>query len=187
LRADVYSGAIFANAIAFFIIVASAAAFYTRGITLNSAADAARALEPIAGSYATLLFAIGLFGASMLAAGVLPIATATSITEVFGFEAGLSRSWRQAPIFHILFTGLIVLGVAINLIPGLSLFQVLLTTQILNGVLLPVILISMLRLVNDREIMGEHVNGPLRNIVAWGTTIATSVLSLVAIVFTFVR
>ncbi|HEX3723847.1 MAG TPA: Nramp family divalent metal transporter [Nitrolancea sp.] len=186
-RADVYSGAIFANAIAFFIIVASAAAFYTRGITLNSAADAARALEPIAGSYATLLFAIGLFGASMLAAGVLPIATAASMTEVFGFEAGVSRTWRQAPIFHGLFTGLIVLGVVINLIPGLSLFQVLLTTQILNGVLLPVILISMLRLVNNREIMGDHVNGPLRNIVAWGTTIATSLLSVVAIVFTFVR
>ncbi len=186
-RADVYAGSIFANLIAFFIIVAAAAAFYSRGIPLNSAADAARALEPVAGSYAKLLFATGLFGASMLAAGVLPIATASSISEVFGFEAGLNRNWRQAPVFNGLFTGLIVIGVVVNLIPGLSLYQVLLTTQILNGVLLPVILVSMLLLVNDREIMGEQINGPVRNVVAWGTTIATSILSVVAIVFTFVR
>lgn len=186
-RADVYSGAIFANLIAFFIIVAAAAAFYSRGITLNTAADAARALEPVAGRYATVLFGIGLFGASMLAAGVLPIATASSISEVFGFEAGVNRTWRQAPVFNGLFTGLIAIGVLVNLIPGLSLFQVLLTTQVLNGMLLPVILVTMLLLVNDREIMGDQVNGPLRNMIAWGTTIATSLLSLVAIVFTFVR
>lgn len=185
-RADVYSGAIFANLIAFFIIVAAAAAFYSHGISLNTATDAARALEPVAGADAKVLFGIGLFGASMLAAGVLPIATATSISEVFGFEAGLNRGWRQAPVFNALFTGLIVLGVIVNLIPGLSLFQVLLTTQTLNGVLLPVILISMLILVNDREIMGDQVNGHARNVIAWGTTIATSLLSLVAIVFTFV-
>ncbi len=186
-RADVYSGAIFANLIAFFIIVAAAAALYGSGITLNSAADAARALEPVAGSYARILFAAGLFGASMLAAGVLPIATASSLSEVFGFESGLQHGWRQAPVFNGLFAGLIVVGVVVNLIPGLSLFQVLLTTQILNGVLLPVILVSMLVLVNDREIMGDQVNGRVRNVIAWVTTIATSVLSLIAIVFTFVR
>ncbi len=186
-RVDVYSGALFANLIAFFIIVAAAAAFYSRGISVNSAADAARALEPVAGSYARVLFAAGLFGASMLAAGVLPIATASSLSEVFGFESGLNQGWRQAPVFNGLFAGLIVVGVVVNLIPGLSLFQVLLTTQILNGVLLPVILVSMLILVNDREIMGDQVNGNVRNVIAWGTTIATSVLSLIAIVFTFVR
>ncbi len=102
-RADVYSGAIFANLIAFFIIVAAAAAFYGSGITLNSAADAARALEPVAGSYARVLFAAGLFGASMLAAGVLPIATASSLSEVFGFESGLQHGWRQAPVFNATF------------------------------------------------------------------------------------
>jgi NRAMP (natural resistance-associated macrophage protein)-like metal ion transporter len=183
-RADVYSGAVFANLIAFFIIVSTAAALYESGVDLSTATDAARALEPVAGSYAKVLFAVGLFGASTLAAGVLPIATARSISEVFGFEAGLGFAWREAPVFYGLLTGLIGLGVAINLIPGLSLFQVLVTTQVINGVLLPVILFSMLRLVNDPEIMGDQVNPPLRNLVAWATAIAASVLSILAIVFT---
>ncbi len=183
-RLDVYSGAVFANAIAYCIIVATAATLFARGVELTGAADAARALEPVAGVYAKALFAVGLFGASVLAAGVLPIATARSIAEVFGFEASLRRSWRQAPVFHGLFSGLILLGAAGALTPGLSLFQILLATQVINGVLLPIILFAMLRLVNDSEIMGPYVNGPLRNALAWATAIGASVLSLAVIAVT---
>ena len=143
--------------------------------------DAARALVPLAGPYAEILFAVGLFGASMLAAGVLPLATAYSISEAFGFEKGVSSSFREAPIFVGVFTFLVVLGAVIAMTPGLSLINILLVTQVVNGVLLPVILIAVLKLINDRELMGRQVNGPIYNAAAGLTTVIVSALSILVV------
>jgi NRAMP (natural resistance-associated macrophage protein)-like metal ion transporter len=183
-RADVWTGTIFAVAIVFFITVSTAATLHVHGIEIESAADAARALEPLAGRYAGLLFGVGLFGASMLAAGVLPLATAYSISEALGFEKGVSRSFREAPIFLGIFTFLVATGALVAIIPGLPLIRVLLVTQVMNGLLLPVLLFAILRLVNDRDLMGTHVNGTLYNIAAWLTAILVSALSLLLIVTT---
>jgi NRAMP (natural resistance-associated macrophage protein)-like metal ion transporter len=183
-RLDVWVGTLFAILIVFFIIISTAATLHKQGIRVESAADAARALRPLAGSYAETLFAVGLFGASMLAAGVLPLATAYSITEALGFEKGVSRSFREAPIFIGIFTFLIAVGAAIAVIPQLPLVRVLLVTQVINGLLLPVILFAVLKLVNDRELMGNHVNGPLYNLGAWLTTITVTVLSVLYILVT---
>ncbi|MEK6333415.1 MAG: Nramp family divalent metal transporter [Acidobacteriota bacterium] len=183
-RADVWIGTVCAIVIVFFIVVSTAATLHVHGEHVETAAQAARALKPLAGPYAELLFAIGLFGASMLAAGVLPLATAYSISEAFGFEKGVSSSFREAPIFLGIFTFLVALGASIAMMPGLPLIQVLLVTQVINGILLPVVLIAILRLVNNRELMGAHVNGPLLNIAAWATTIVVSALSLLLILTT---
>jgi NRAMP (natural resistance-associated macrophage protein)-like metal ion transporter len=183
-RIDVWVGTVLAILIVFFIVVSTAATLNVHGQHIDSAAEAASALRPLAGPYAQMLFAIGLFGASMLAAGVLPLATAYSISEAFGFEKGVSSSFREAPIFLGVFTFLVVLGATVAMMPGLSLIRVLLVTQVINGVLLPVILVAVLKLVNNRELMGPHVNGPLYNIAAWLTTLIVSALSLLLIVST---
>jgi Mn2+/Fe2+ NRAMP family transporter len=183
-RTDVWVGTIFAILIAFFIVVSTAATLHKYGIHIESAEDAARALRPFASKYAELLFAIGLFGASMLAAGVLPLATAYSISEALGFEKGVSRSFREAPIFLGTFTFLVAVGAAIAAIPGLPLFRVLLVTQVINGLLLPVVLLAVLRLVNNKDLMGSYVNGPIYNAAAWLTAIVVTVLSLLYIVIT---
>ena len=181
-KTDVWVGTIFAVLIVFFIVVSTAATLHKANIQVVSAADAAQALRPLAGRYAETLFGVGLFGASMLAAGVLPLATAYSISEALGFEKGVSRSFREAPIFLGTFTFLVAVGAAIAVIPNLPLIRVLLVTQVINGLLLPVVLFAVLRLVNDREIMGDHVNGPLYNIAAWMTAIIVTLLSLLYIV-----
>jgi len=183
-KIDVWVGTIFAILIVFFIVVSTAATLHQSGIEINTAADAARALRPLAGRYAEILFGFGLFGASMLAAGVLPLATAYSISEALGFEKGVSRSFREAPIFLGTFTFLVAVGAAIAIVPNLPLFRVLLVTQVINGLLLPVILFAVLRLVNDREIMGRHVNGPLYNLLAWATVIVVTAISLLYILVT---
>jgi NRAMP (natural resistance-associated macrophage protein)-like metal ion transporter len=183
-RADVIVGTVFAMGTAMFIVVSTSATLHKLGIHITSAADAAQALQPLAGPYAALLFAVGLFGASMLAAGVLPLATAYSISEALGFEKGVSRTFREAPIFVGIFTFLIVAGAAVAMIPGLPLFRVLIVTQVINGLLLPVILISILRLVNNRELMGDHVNGPVFNIIAVITVVIVSALSLLLLLAT---
>lgn len=180
-KIDVWAGTIFAILIAFFIVVCTAATVHKAGIQITSATDAAHALRPLAGRYAETLFGIGLFGASMLAAGVLPLATAYSISEALGFEKGVSRSFREAPIFLGTFTFLVAVGAAIAIVPNLPLFHVLLVTQVINGLLLPVVLFAVLRLVNDRELMGRYVNGPLYNLAAWLTAIVVTVLSLLFI------
>lgn len=177
-KMDVWVGTMLAMLVVFFIVVSTAATLHKHGLHIESAADAARALRPLAGPYAETLFAIGLFGASMLAAGVLPLATAYSISEALGFEKGVSRSFREAPIFIGIFTFLVATGAAIAVVPNLPLIKVLLVTQVINGVLLPVILFAVLRLVNDRDLMGSHVNGPLYNIAAWTTVIIVTLLSL---------
>jgi len=185
-RIDVWVGTVLAILIVFFIVVSTAATLNSHGQHVDSAAEAATALRPLAGPYAEVLFAIGLFGASMLAAGVLPLATAYSISEAFGFEKGVSSSFREAPIFIGVFTFLVVLGATVAMMPGLSLIRVLIVTQVINGVLLPVILIAILKLVNNRELMGTQVNGPLYNIAAWLTTIIVSGLSILMIVSTVI-
>jgi len=183
-KLDIWVGVIFSDLIVFFIVVSTAATLYKSGFQVASAADAARALSPLAGKYAETLFGIGLFGASMLAAGVLPLATAYSISEALCFEKGVSRSFREAPIFLGVFTFLVAVGAAIAVIPNLPLIQVLLVTQVINGLLLPIVLFAVLRLVNSRDLMGSHVNGPLYNLAAWLTVIIVTCLSLVFILIT---
>jgi NRAMP (natural resistance-associated macrophage protein)-like metal ion transporter len=183
-KLDVWVGTIFAILIVFFIIVSTAATLHKAGIQITSAADAAHALRPLAGRYAQTLFGLGLFGASMLAAGVLPLATAYSISEALGFEKGVSRSFREAPIFLGTFTFLVAVGALIAIVPNLPLIRVLLVTQVINGLLLPIVLFAVLKLVNDREVMGRYVNGPIYNVLAWLTAIVVTILSLLYIVIT---
>jgi len=183
-KIDVWVGTVFAILIVFFIIVSTAATLHKAGIQINSATEAAQSLRPLAGRYAEVLFGLGLFGASMLAAGVLPLATAYSISEALGFEKGVSRSFREAPIFLGTFTFLVAVGAAIAIVPNLPLFRVLLVTQVINGLLLPIVLFAVLRLVNNRELMGSHVNGPIYNIGAWLTAILVTILSLLFILIT---
>jgi Mn2+/Fe2+ NRAMP family transporter len=183
-KLDVWVGTIFALLIVFFIIVSTAATLHKSGIQITSAADAAHALRPLAGRYAQTLFGLGLFGASMLAAGVLPLATAYSISEALGFEKGISRSFREAPIFLGTFTFLVAVGAAIAIVPNLPLIRVLLVTQVINGLLLPIVLFAVLRLVNNREVMGRYVNGPIYNAAAWLTAIVVTILSLLYILIT---
>ena len=184
-KTDVWIGTVFAILIVFFIVVSTAATLHKTGIQITSAEDAARALRPLAGRYAETLFGIGLIGASMLAAGVLPLATAYSISEALGFEKGVSRSFREAPIFLGTFTFLVAFGAAIAVIPNLPLIRVLLVTQVINGLLLPIVLFAILRLVNNRELMGTHVNGPIYNVAAWLTAILVTIISLLYLLMTF--
>ncbi|MFN2491734.1 MAG: Nramp family divalent metal transporter [Pyrinomonadaceae bacterium] len=183
-RMDVWVGTILAILVVFFIVVSTAATLHKHGLHIESAADAARALKPLAGPYAETLFAVGLFGASMLAAGVLPLATAYSISEALGFEKGVSRSFREAPIFLGVFTFLVAVGAAIAVIPNLPLIRVLLVTQVINGLLLPIILFAIMRLVNNRELMGRHANGPAYNAAAWVTAIGITAVSFLFILTT---
>lgn len=179
VRADAVVGTIFACVIAAFIVICTAATLNIQGITeLDSAATAAKSLAPIAGIYAQYLFAVGLFGAAMLAMGVLPLATAYSVSEALGFEKGLSHSFREAPIFLGIFSTLIFIGAFVALIPGIPPIKLLLFTQCVNGLLLPIILVAIVSLAGNREIMGEYRNNFLFNCAAWLITIVVSILSL---------
>ena len=178
-RADVVVGSVLSDLVALFIIVSTAATLYASGILVTTAEDAARALEPLAGPYARTLFGVGLFGASMLAASVLPLSTAYAVCGAFGWERGVSRAWSEAPIFNTLYTALIAFSAAFVLIPGLPLIQVIVATQFLNGLLLPIVLIFVVRLVNDRDLMGKYTNSTLFNILSYGTTAILILLSVV--------
>lgn len=181
-RVDTYFGAIFSNLIALFIIISTAATLFVHNISIETAADAARALGPLAGRHAQTLFAVGLFGASMLAAAVLPLSTAYSLSEAFGFEKGVSKSFREAPVFMSIFSGLIALGAVVAMIPGLPLLKVLIMVQVINGLLLPAVLFSILLLINNRDVMGRYTNGPWQNLLGWGTAIFVSLLSITFVV-----
>jgi len=182
VRIDAISGVVFACVISAFIVISTAATLHQSGITeIESAADAAQALAPVVGQYAKYLFAVGLFGASMLAMGVLPLTTAYSITEALGFEKGLSHSFREAPIFLGIFTSLIVIGAVIALVPGIPQIKLLLFTQCINGLLLPVLLISIVLLSSNREIMGDYCNSFLYKCLAWTIAVVVSMLSLLLI------
>jgi NRAMP (natural resistance-associated macrophage protein)-like metal ion transporter len=181
-RADVIVGTLFACLISAFIVICTAATLHAAGITdIDTAATAAESLVPFVGPYAKYLFAVGLLGAAMLAMGVLPLATAYSLSEALGFEKGLSRSFREAPIFLGIFTSLMVIGAVVALIPGIPQINLLLITQCVNGLLLPVILIAIVKLASSEEIMGEFKNTTWFNVLAWTITAVVSVLSLLLI------
>jgi NRAMP (natural resistance-associated macrophage protein)-like metal ion transporter len=169
-RIDAYFGAFFSNLMSVFMIIATAATLHAVGKTnIESAADAAQALEPVVGSSAKALFAIGLLGASLLAGAVLPLATSYAISEAFGIPKGVSLDFRRGRVFFGLFTALIVVGTLLALVPGLPVIQLLVAVQVLNGILLPIILIFILRLINDKHLTGDLKNTRLYNVLGWGT------------------
>lgn len=180
-RADAIIGVFFANLVAAFIVISTAATLHSQGIRIETAADAAQSLAPVAGQYAKYIFAVGLFGASMLAMGVLPLATAYSVSEALGFEKGLSHSFKEAPIFLGIFSSLILIGAVVALVPGIPQIKLLILTQCVNGLLLPVLLVAIVLLSSSREIMGEYKNSFFYNCLAWFITVAVSLLSLLLI------
>jgi NRAMP (natural resistance-associated macrophage protein)-like metal ion transporter len=177
-RLDVIIGCIITDVVAFFIIVACAATLFKVGVKVETADQAAAALAPLAGHYASWLFAFGLFNASFFAATILPLATAYYVCEAFGWESGIDKKWKEAPQFYWLYTGIVMLGAAVVLIPHLPLLQIMLISQIINGMLLPFILIFMLLLINDEKLMGRYRNGPIFNGIAWVTTVIMIVLTI---------
>ncbi|WP_315066407.1 Nramp family divalent metal transporter [uncultured Clostridium sp.] len=176
---DVVVGSIITVIVAFFIIVACGATLNKSGIQIGEAKDAALALQPLAGAFASEIFAFGLFIASIFSATILPLATAFYICEAFGFEAGIDKSLKEAPEFFTLFTIIILVGIIIILIPGAPLIEITLGSQVINGVLLPMVLVCMMLMVNNKEIMGEYVNGRIKNAIGWITIIVLIVLTLI--------
>ena len=181
-KIDVTFGSAWGNVISAFIIIVSAATLFKAGIRVEDAKDAAMALAPLAGEASTILFAAGLLGASLLAVSVLPLSTTYALCEAFGFERGLNRSLRDAPVFYGAFIGIVVLSVLIVLIPGMPLFQMMILSQTINAILLPVILALVLKLANDQAVMGRYRNSKLTNVLA---IIITSLIVLVTIVLLF--
>lgn len=181
-RIDVIVGSIFAVFVAAFITIACAATLYANGQHIDTAKDAAVALGPLAGQYAATLFGLGLLNASVFSAAILPLSTAYVVCEAFGWESGVSLDVSEAPAFFTIYTALIVLGAAIILLPIRSLIEAMLASQTLNGVLLPVILVVMLRLINDRRLMGRYVNGPLFNTLTWTAVVILIALTLILVI-----
>jgi NRAMP (natural resistance-associated macrophage protein)-like metal ion transporter len=181
-RLDVIMGCFVTSIVAFFIIMTCAATMYLQGIPIETAADAARALAPLAGKYASWLFAFGLFNASVFAASILPLATAYTVCEGIGWESGIDKKFGDAPQFYVLYTSLIVLGALAILVPGAPLIGIMLVSQVLNGMLLPFVLVFMLLLINNKKLMGEYTNSRLFNVLAWGTTIIMSILTILLVV-----
>jgi len=177
-RLDAYIGSVAAGLIAFFIIVACGATLYPNGIRVESAKDAALALEPFAGRYATILFAFGLLNASIFSAAILPLSTAYAVCEALGWETGVDRRPKEAPGFFTIFTLMIVVGAVPILFPRTPLVAIMFWSQTLNGVLLPLVLVVMLKLINDPSLMGRHVNTVPFNLVAWGTAAVMTALSV---------
>lgn len=176
---DVIAGCIFTDVVAWFIIVACAATLYAHGYrNVQDAKDAAQALRPLAGDYAYILFAAGLFNASLFAASILPLSTAYTVCEGLGFESGVGMKFGEAPVFYWLYTALIVAGGAVILVPNLPLVKITILSQVVNGVVLPFVLIFMLLLINKKDLMGEYVNSRLFNVIAWATTMIVIALTL---------
>jgi Mn2+/Fe2+ NRAMP family transporter len=184
-RLDVFLGAALAGLFAFFIIVVTGSVLHPAGIQVTSAEAAAQALVPLAGARAGLLFAVGLCGASLLGAVIMPLSTSYAICEAFGWESGISKNFREAPVFMSLFTLLIVLGAIVVLIPGISLIPLIISAQIANGVLLPIVLVFILRLATDRRVMGDAVNGRTATVLGWGIAGIAGSLSIAYLVASF--
>jgi NRAMP (natural resistance-associated macrophage protein)-like metal ion transporter len=171
-RLDVIVGCVFAVVVAWFIVVACAATLYTHGHhDVRDAADAAQALHPLAGDYAYILFAMGLLNASLFAAAILPLSTAYTVCEGLGFESGLDKKFREAPFFYWLYTLLIAAGAGVVLLPHLPLIKIAIFSQVVNGMVLPFVLIFMLKLINKKELMGDHANTRIFNVIAWITVL----------------
>jgi len=179
---DITVGCVATIVVAFFIMVACGATLHPNGIQINEAKDAALALEPLAGKLASGVFAFGLFVASVFSATILPLATAFYVSEAFGFEAGIDKKWDDAKEFYSLYTGILIISVLIILVPNAPLIQISIWTQVLNGVLLPVVLVSMILLINNKKIMGKYVNKPVQNIIGWSAVLILTVLSLMLVV-----
>jgi len=185
-RLDTYLGALMTDTVSFFIIVSCAVLLHPRGILIETAAEAAAALGPVAGRYAALLFAVGLLNASAMGASVVPLSTAHAVAEAFGWESTVGRRFSQAPVFIGLYTVLLILGAGAVLAPGLDLVHTMLLAQTVNGILLPLILILMLKLASDRRLMGRYANTRLANAVSWAAAsilIALTISLLVSSIF----
>ena len=185
-KVEVYMGAVFTDAIDLFIVLACAATLYKEGIVVEAAQDAARALAPLAGQAASFLFGFGLLNVSILGAAILPLTTAYAVCEAFGLESGLDKGFDEAPAFNGLLTTFIALPALVAIIPGLPLVKVMLLSQDVNGILLPIILIYVLKIINDPKVMGDHVNGRVYNTIAWGFSVALIGLSVTLVLSPFV-
>jgi Mn2+/Fe2+ NRAMP family transporter len=184
-RLDVIVGCFFTDIVAWFIIVACAATMYAHGMTnINVPSDAAEAMKPLAGRYAFILFAVGLFNASVFAASILPLSTAYTVCEGLGFESGVDKKFSEAKFFYWFYTLLIAAGAAVVLIPNFPLVRVIILSQVLNGILLPVVLVFIIKLINRKELMGKHVNKRWMNVTAWVTSAVVIALSMALMVST---
>jgi Mn2+/Fe2+ NRAMP family transporter len=177
-RLDVIIGCIMAIIVAFFIVVACASTIHVQGLRIETAADAAVALKPLVGKHASFLFAFGLFNASLFAACILPLSTAYYICEGMGWESGIDKDFRNAPQFFWLFTTIIILSAAFILIPNAPLIMIMFLSQVVNGAVLPFVLVFRLILINDKNLMGGYTNGPFFNLIAWITIVIMIILTL---------
>ncbi len=176
---DIIIGCLATVVVAFFIIVACASTLHPQGVVINEAKDAALALMPLAGNLAAVVFAFGLFIASIFSATILPLAASFYICEAFGFEAGIDKKWKEAPEFFILYTGMLVISMAIILIPDAPLIKITLISQILNGMFLPIVLVSIMLIVNKKKVMGDHTNRLFNNVIGWSTVIILIALTII--------
>ncbi len=183
---DVYAGSFMTVFIAFFIVLATGTILHPAGVVVDSAEQAALALEPLAGDFASHLFAVGLLNASFLAAFVLPLATAYGLSEAFGWESGINKSFKEAPQFLGFYTAFIVIGAGMILLPTIPLIKIMFLSQTINGILLPFVLVIMLRLVNDKELMGEYVNSKRMNVITWFTVAILILLTVMLVVTSFI-
>jgi Mn2+/Fe2+ NRAMP family transporter len=179
---DIVVGCVITVVVAFFIMVACGSTLHPNGIQINEAKDAALALKPFAGKLASEVFAFGLFVASVFSATILPLATAFYVSEAFGFEAGIDKKWDEAKEFYTLYTGILIISVIIILIPNAPLIQISIWSQVINGILLPVVLVCMILLINSKKIMGIYVNKPVQNIIGWGAVIVLTGLSIMLLI-----
>jgi NRAMP (natural resistance-associated macrophage protein)-like metal ion transporter len=179
---DIVVGCVITVVVAFFIMVACGSTLHPNGIQINEAKDAALALKPLAGKMASMVFAFGLFVASVFSATILPLATAFYVSEAFGFEAGIDKKWDEAKEFYSLYTGILIISVIVILIPDAPLIQISIWSQVINGVLLPVVLVCMILLINSKKIMGTYVNKPLQNIIGWSAVVILTGLSLMLLI-----
>ena len=183
-RFDIVTGSVIAQVVAFFIILVCAETLFKNGIRIETAKEAALALKPLAGNYCTYLFAFGLVNASLLATSVLPLSTTYLICEGLGWEVGIDKKFVEAPQFYGFYSLMIFLGAGIILYPGLPLIRIMYFSQVINGMVLPFLLIFMLLLINDKKVMGEHTNGPLFNAVAWITSVVMIGFTLLLLIRT---
>jgi Mn2+/Fe2+ NRAMP family transporter len=186
-KIDVIIGAFVVNIVAVFIVVVCAATLFKNGIRIDTAADAAVALRPLAGNYCYILFALGLFNASLFAASILPLSTAYTVCEGMGWELGVNKKFKQAPQFYWLYSIIIIIGAVFILMPKIDFVKIMLISQVANGILLPFVLILMLRLVNRKRLMGEHTNSVIYNIISWFVVVVMILLSVVLLYFYVLR
>jgi NRAMP (natural resistance-associated macrophage protein)-like metal ion transporter len=179
---DIFVGCVATVVVAFFIIVACASTLHVNGIRIEEAKDAALALKPMAGVLASQVFAFGLFVASVFSATILPLATAFYVCEAFGFEAGIDKKWEEAREFYVLYTFILILAMVIILIPNAPLIFISLWSQVINGLLLPVVLVCMILLVNNSKIMGRYVNKPVNNVIGWSAIVVLICLSMALLI-----